>query len=177
MMLRRESGAVEAVLAQAVLLGEVARDGVHVGLGRHRHVEAGVEDGDVGNALHLLLAGLDAGEVRRVVEGAEVEALADRLLDGGFDERGLGELQSAVEDAVADGVDFGKRLHGAVLRVREGGADMLEGLSVVEGLDALRLLLAAGGLIDEVGVFGADAFDDALAEHGLGLHAEEHVLE
>ena len=163
--------------AQTVLLGEVARDGVHVGLGGHRHVEAGVEDRDVGDALHLLLAGLDAGEVGRVVERAEVEALADRLLDGGVDERGFGEFQTAVEDAVANGVDFGEGLDRAVLGVCQGRADMLEGLSVVEGLDALSLLLAARRLVDEVRVFCADTFHYALAEHGFGLHAEEHVLE
>ena len=43
------AGAVEAVATDLVLIVEAARDGVHVGLRRHRLVEGGVKDHHLGS--------------------------------------------------------------------------------------------------------------------------------
>ena len=68
--------AVEAVLAHAVPLGHRAVDRVGEGLGGHRLVERGVEDGHVRHRVQHGERGANARKVRRIVQGGE---LAHRL--------------------------------------------------------------------------------------------------
>ena len=65
-----------------------------------------VHDGGVGDVGEDGLRGLDAHDVRGIVEGAEVLHRAEAVEDLGGDEDGLRELVAAVEDAVADGSDY-----------------------------------------------------------------------
>ncbi len=62
---------------------------------------------DLGDAGQELLAGLDALEVVGVVQGGELDALADRGLDLVRDQDRFGEVLAAVDDAVPDAVDLG----------------------------------------------------------------------
>ena len=157
--LRRREGdelvgrSVEAVLADAELLVVLRVDRVHARAVRHRRdVEGRIEDADVRDALEDLLARLDAAEVRRHVQGPELDELLGlghvRLVH----ERRVGEDLAAVQHAVADRVN-------ALRRVAELGDDVLQ---------RLRVVLRAAA---------ADALDEALREPRLRLHVEELVLE
>ena len=115
-------------------------------------MEGGVEDGDVGDALEDPLARLDAAEVRRHVQGAELDELVELRHDALRDDDGVRELLGAVEDAVADGVDV-------LRRVAEVGDDLFEGFRVVGGAAA------------------SDALDEPLREALFPAHVEELVFE
>ncbi len=171
------AGAVEAVFADAELGVEVFGDGVEVGVFGHGLVEGGVEDDDVGDAGEGGFAGADAVEVGGVVEGCEDGGGADGFFNGVGDEDGGGEFFSAVDDAVADGVDFFKGFEGAVLGVGERLADDVHGFEVVGGDDGGFGFGLAGELVDEVGFGGADAFDEAFGEHFFGGDGEEHEFD
>ena len=84
-------------------------------------MEGGIENADHGDAGHQLLAGPDADDVGRVVQGSQLAAGFD-LLDGLFGQQGgLGEFLAAVHDAVADRADLGQRLDHADLGIRQLG--------------------------------------------------------
>src|SRR5574344_22324 len=145
--------AVEAVLADAVLLVVLRVDRVHAGaVGHRRDVECGVEDGDVRNALEDLLAGLDAAQVGGHVQGTELHELLHLEHVGLVHERGIGEDLGAVQHPVSDRID-------ALGLVAELGDDALERLGVRRGPAA------------------ADALADALRETGLRRHVEKLILE
>ncbi len=95
---------MEAVAADTVAAVELQRDCVEIGLLGEGLVKCRVEDGYVRDVTEELLAGLDAAIVGRIVQGRKGEAVADCLLDVIINEHRLGDLLSAVDDAVADGV-------------------------------------------------------------------------
>ena len=72
---------VEAVAADAVLLIILVGESIHISIVGHCLVEACIEYGNLGNAGHDLLAGLDARKVCGVVKRSEVNALLDSFLD------------------------------------------------------------------------------------------------
>ena len=86
-------------------------------------MESGVEDGDVGHALEDFLARLNAAQVRRHVQGAELHEFLALGHDGFRHLDGVLEDLGAVEHAVPDGVD--------VVRVAEVGNHLFQGLGVV----------------------------------------------
>lgn len=143
--------AVEAVAADAVLVGEIGGDRVRGRLRGDRVVEGRVEDRDVRDVGEGLLRGLDALEVRRVVQRGEVGEVLDVDLDEVGDERRLVEALAAVDDAVSD--RDGRELvearsvlgEGADHRVEAGGVVGDRGLE----LDALAVaaVLGATGLL------------------------------
>ena len=93
--------AVRAVAADAVLLVVLVREAVHVRVSRHRLMEGGVEGHDLRDARENGLHGVDAQQVRRVVERGEVAAEGDLLQDVVVHEDGTGEEVAALDDAVA----------------------------------------------------------------------------
>ena len=166
------AGAVEAVFPHAILPAVFLGDGVEIGLGPHGHVEGGVEDGHVGDAGEILLAGLNAPQVGGIVEGAQDEALADACLHRLVHQGRLGELHSAMENPVPDGADFGKVGDDAHLGVGHLGADGGQGLAVPLDVEGLLLLLALG-LVGQFRPLHADSFHQPLAQDGLVRHVEE----
>ena len=103
-------GAVEAVAADLVPHVERVRDRVQVRHLRHRGVERGVEDGHLRHAgAEQLARGVDALEVRRVVQRREVDAVLDLVHDLVADHHRPRELLAAVDGAVADRVDVADR--------------------------------------------------------------------
>ncbi len=93
--------AVRAVAADAVLLVVLVREAVHVSVSGHRLVEGGVEGHDLRDVRENGLHGVDAQQVRRVVERGEVAAEGDLLQDVVVHEDGTGEEVAALDDAVA----------------------------------------------------------------------------
>ena len=84
--------AVEAVASDAVLHGQLVRDGVAIRVLGHRRVEGGVEDGDHGDVgAERRLGCPDAREARGVVERRQCLERFDRLQHVGVDQDGLRE--------------------------------------------------------------------------------------
>ena len=169
--------AVEAVLPEAVLLVVLLADGVVAHVVGHRLVEGGVEDADVRDAGEDRLAGANAADVGGHVERAKRDERVELRERRVVDEGGFLEDLAAVQDAVADGVDLGEGLEDADGGVDELLRDERERLGVIVRLDGLLALLVARAGVDEVGVVGADALDEALGENGLLGHVEEGELE
>ena len=105
-------------------------------------MEGGIENSNHGDAAHNVAAGIDADDVRGIVQGSEGGALLESRHDLIGDEDGGGKLLAAVDDAVANSVDF---LHG--------------------GNNAV---LGAGELVDDRGdSLGVGGQGDILVKHGL----------
>ena len=171
---------MEAVAANLVLLIVFIGQGVHIGLGGHRLVEGGVEHGHLGHVLaHDGGAGVDAGDVGRVVEGGQGDALLQGLHDLVRDQDGAGEGLAAVDHPVTHRVDL---LHGAddaVVLVHQGVQNGLDGLGVgghghVDGVQ--HLLALHLGLVGELAV-DADALAQALGQQGAGLGVQQLILQ
>ena len=172
------AGAVEAVAADLVLLIVLIGQGVGVGHGGHGLVECGVKHGHLGHVgAHDGGAGLDAGDVGRVVQGGQ----GDALLQGGHhlvvDLHGGGEGLAAVDHPVAHRLDLLHGAHHAVGRVHQGVQHRLNGLGMgghshVLGVDGLL----AGGLVGKFPV-DADALAQALGQHLLAVGVQQLVLQ
>ena len=162
--------AVEAELADVVLLVITVRDRVDVGATRHRLVEGGVECGHLHSARHELLAALDDPQCIGVVERRELGVLPDDVDNVPVDDNRAVERVSAVGDAVPDGVDFGELLERRAGKLGERLHDEVHGLVVGLCLDRAKRPARLVD-IDEVGVVRADVLDHALAQRfALGQH-------
>ena len=171
--------AVEAVAADAVVLVILIRNRVHEGLAGHGLVERGVKHGDHRHVVaHDLAAGVDAGDVRGVVQRREGGALLERLHDLVVDLHGGGELLAAVDDTVTDRVDLLHVGDHAVLGAGELVDDGGNGL----GMRRHREILVKDGLsADQRAVLqmtvDADALAKALGENGFVLHVDQLILQ
>ena len=139
-------------------------------------MESRVEDSYLGHTGHKGLDGLDAGHVGRIVEGRDVIALADLLFDFIVDEDARAEFLAAVDDTVADSVDFGVRLDAAFDGVGQHLEDGLDRTFVVGAAEFDDGLAAVGALILEEGVGQTDFFDTAFSESGLGVSVDEFIF-
>lgn len=140
-------------------------------------MESGIEDGDLRDAGHHLLAGADAGEVVGIVQGTQLAAFLDRRDDLFVDDDRAGELLPAVEHAVTDCRDFGKRLDHALLLGNEGVKDELDRLGVVRHLNFQLVLVSAVHFLGEVAAVDADAVAKPLRKYLFGLHVDELVFD
>ena len=170
------AGAVEAVAAHVVLGVILVGQGIEEAACGHGLVEGGVEDAHLGHAGEQGLHGVDAGDVGGVVEGSQVVALLDHLLDFGGDEDALAELLAAVDDAVAYGLDFGVGGDAAYLGVGEDVEDGLDGALVVGLAEFAHLLGAVFELELDEGAVDADFLDAALGEDNLAVGVDELVF-
>ena len=105
------------------------RDGVGVGVRRHRLVERGVEDRDLRHVGEELRRDLDALEVGRVVQRRQRDQVGDRGDHLVVDQHRLGEAVAAVDDAVARPrrtLDVGQRRAVVLERVDGGAQRVLE---------------------------------------------------
>ena len=170
--------AVGSVAADAVVVVVAGRQGVHVGLGRHRGVEGGVEDGDLGRVRHERGHHVDAGVGWRVMQRrqllAQLKLLAGRLVD----DHGFGEVLAAGHDAVADGVDLREVADGALRIVDEHFQKLLQAL----GHGHVRH--AIGGLLEirreghvHIGVGRTHLLGQALHERHLAVGLDELALQ
>ena len=171
--------AVEAVAADAVVLVVFIRNGVHIGLAGHGLVERGVKHGDHRHVVaHDGAAGVDAGDVGGVVQRRKRRALFERGHDGVVDLDGAGELLTAVDDTVADGVDL---LHGGDHTVL-GAGQLVDDRSNGLGVGGHRQVFVKDRLAaDERGVLqvtvDTDALAQALGQKVLGLHVDQLIFQ
>ena len=139
-------------------------------------MEGGVEDRDHRHPGQGRLGGADAGEVGGVVQGGEVAHLLDALDDVVVDEGGGVVLLAAVDDAVADGLDFLDVLDDPVLLVYQSVKDELHA-DLVVGDVLFKDVLGVADLVGEARLVQTDALHQALGENLLGGHVEELVLD
>ena len=134
-------------------------------------MESGVEHGHLGGLGHDLLAGLDAHEVGRIVEGAQGDALLNGLDAGLVNDAALGESHAAMEHTVAHGRDLIGGGDNAFDGVNHDVQHCLNGLAMGGHGDILLHVVPAGDLVGQTAV-DADALAQALGEDlaALGLH-------
>ena len=159
-----------AVLADVQAVDDVLREGVVVGLGGHVVVEGGVSDDDVADLREHLAADLDNVGLGVVVERGERGDLTDPGEGLVGDNLGLGEVPTALNDAVADAVD-------GLVNALEDLEDVLDGRLVIRQGNVELLLAAAHlGVADE-GAIDADALAVALGVDLASVDVEQLVLE
>ena len=169
--------AVEAVAAQLILVIVLFRNRIAVCIGLKTHTESRIEDSHIRLAGHSRLTGLDAHEIRRVVERAEVEAFADDALDVIVDLDGLRVDGAAVQDAVADRIDLVDGFHDAVLRVKQRFEYELDGCLMCRHVFFDDEVFDAGDLVRQFGAGDADSLTEAFCLYGLVVHVDELILQ
>ena len=160
--------AVSAVLAHMVLVDHVARERVAPGVLGHVVVERGVGHDDVGELGEHVAADLDdvgLGIVVQRGERGDLTNLGEGLVghDGG-----IGEVPTALNDAVADALDLG-------VDALEDLEDVVDGRAMV-GQGDLELALDAVLLVPDEGSLNTDALGVALGVNLAGLGVEQLVL-
>ena len=173
-------GAVEAIAADLIVLVVFVRDGIGVCHRRHGLVERSVEHSDLGNAVAQSgLAGVDADDVGRVVQGSQGVAAFDGLHDFIGDEDGGGECFAAMNHTVADSVDLAHGGDDAVFRIDQGVQDSLDGFGMGghSHINGVQLLLAVHlGLVGELAV-NADPFAQALGQQVASSGIQQLILQ
>ena len=173
------AGAVEAVLAYAVLVVIGVGQGVHVVYSRDSLVERGVEDGDLRDARQDFLDRQHAFEVGRVVQRCDFEQRTDLGFHLLGHDAALGEELSAVRHAVSDGLHLVERADDAVCGVGQRVEHQFDAGGVV-GDGAVQLeRFFADGLMGEVAFRQADAFHDSFREQfaRCGFHVDHLILD
>ena len=99
-------GAVETVTADFVVGVELVRQRVEIGALRHMLVESGIEDDDLFQIGEDFARSVNTGNVRRVVQRGEADAVHNLVAHIVIHEDGFGEIFAAMHDTVADGLDF-----------------------------------------------------------------------
>ncbi|EHM55975.1 hypothetical protein HMPREF9080_00224 [Cardiobacterium valvarum F0432] len=99
-------GAVETVAADFVVGVELVWQRVEIGALRHMLVEGGVEDDDLFQLREDFARSVNTGNVRRVVQRGEADAVHNLVAHIVIHEDGFGEIFTAMHDAVADRLDF-----------------------------------------------------------------------
>jgi hypothetical protein len=143
-------------------------------------VEGGIEGYDLRDIGKNVCDGVDAEEVRRVVQGGEVAAVFDLLEDVIVDEGASGEEICTLDYTVADGFYVREGFEDAEFRVYEGVHDELHADHVVwDGEVAGEAFLAGGAVLD--GALGeADLFYQTFGKkvvHIVALHVKELILD
>ena len=143
-------------------------------------MEGGVKDGNLRDFVAQSgLAGVDADDVGRIVEGGQGVAGLDGLHDLVVDEDGGGKGFAAVDDAVAHCVDLAHGGDDAVGRVYQGVEHGLDGLGVGGhgDVDGVQLGLAGQlGLIGELAV-DTDALAQAFGQQVAGGGVQQLILQ
>ena len=98
--------AVEAVAADFIVAVELVRQGIEEGALRHMLVESGIENDDLLQVGERFARGVNPGNVRRIVQRCEADAVHNLLAHIIIDQYRFGKILAAVDDAVADRLDF-----------------------------------------------------------------------
>ena len=170
-------GAVEAVAADLILLIVLVGQSIDVALGGHGLMEGGVKHAHHGHTGHDLLAGADAGDVGRIVERGQGDALLQSSHDLVGNEHGGSEFLAAVHHAVTHSVDLGGTLDHAVLAGEQGVQHGLNGLGMGGHGDLELILGVLGGDLMGQAAVDADALTQALGQHLTGGGVHELILE
>ena len=167
-------GAVEAVPADSVPLGQVPRQRIGAGDLGQVGEEGGVEDGDVRHVAEALPGRLDPGHGGRIVQRCQAGQVPDRFQHVVGDHGRIGEVGPAVHHPVPDGeqvevIEIGAvrgELFGDQLqRLADVGGPMITGVGVVADLMADL----TPGL--------ADLLDRAVREHLTGPGDDQPILD
>ena len=140
-------------------------------------MEGGVKHADLRDGFsHDFLAGVDAHDVRGVVQGSKLRALLQGLHDGVGNPDRAREGLGAVDNAVTHRVNLGQRGNAAVFGAGDALNDSLDGVGMVLHGHVGALELALGGLVIELPV-DADALAKALGQHFVGIGFNQLILQ
>ena len=170
------AGAMEAIAAHMQALVVLIGHAVQEGLGRHGLMEGGIEHGHIGRAGHHLFAGLNAHEVGGIVQRAQRNVGANRVLNLLGDKHAGGKGLAAVQHAVAYGANLAHFLHSALFGVGQGLDHERAGLGMI--LDRLfKNDLLAIGLLGQLAALDADALHQALGQELLAVHIHKLIFQ
>ena len=168
--------AVEAITADVVFFVEFIREAIHEGFRRHGLMESRIEDADLRNAGHDGFAGVDADDVRRIVERSHSRAFFQGFHDFIRNERGSSEFFAAMDDAVADSVDGIHGFDDAAFSVGEDVEDEFDSdLVIRDGL--FDFFLLAIPFVGQLRIGKADFFDQTFCHYFFIVHVDELVLQ
>ena len=133
-------------------------------------MERGIEHGNLGGVGHHCLAGTNAHQVGRIVEGSQRNAVLNGLDALVVDDAGVGELHAAMEHPMANGVDLVHGLDNTVNGVHQDIQNRLNRLGMAGHGNILDDLLIPH-LVGQAAV-DVDPLAKALGRHiaGLGVH-------
>ena len=168
---------MEAVFPDGILLIILIPQAVHVGLGGHRLVESGVEDG---NHRDIFAEDLPAGPQRpggaEVVDGGEGGEPFDLVDDLVGDEDRLAEDGAALDDPVADGGDFGDGIDNLAFALGQHFNDLFKGFGMGRESAVLGSGIAGGGLVGDAAV-DADPLAVALGHDLFVVHVHQLIFQ
>ena len=171
------AGAVEAVAADLVVLVVFQRNRVQICFRRHRLMERGIKHRDHRHPGHELFAGMNAGQVRRVVERRKIRDIADGADHIVVDENCLVKPLSAVDDTMSDSTDLGEGGDHTHLRVQQMVDDRLDRRAVIRHRDLLSPLCSARRRVRDTGSLRADALAQTLGQHLLRDAVNQLILQ
>jgi hypothetical protein len=167
-------GAVEAVAADAQLVGQVGGEGVAPGPRRHGLVEGGVEHGHLGGVGEAGHGDADAEQVGRVVQRGQGGLVGDGLDGGRVDQGRGGEPVAAVHHPVADAGQVGDRPASLLERLE----DPVEAFGVVGDAVLDHHRLGVAGPVGQLAPGLPDPLDHPRGQRlGFDFHVEQLVLD
>ena len=170
------TGAVEAVATNPVLLIVLIGQRIEICLLLHAHAESRVKDSNIRRSGHSRLAGFNAHEVCRIVEGSQM-AVRNCLLDVLINQDGRAVKRSAVNHTMSDCGNLIRALNHTVVGIDKSLHDKLNRLLVSRHSDLELILLAARRRMCEQRALDSDSLAETLREHTLILHIDQLILE
>ena len=164
---------MEAVAPDFVFLIIFIRQAVHIGFLRHGLVEGGVEHGHHGGIRHQLPAGINADQVRGIVQRGQVIALLHCRQHFAVYHHGFRELLPAMHHAVSHRADLVQASHHARPGIGQRFQHQADGLRVVGHGGHIFLLLAALRGVGYHASVDADSLAEPFGKALLGLRVDQ----
>ena len=140
-------------------------------------MESGIKHSDLRYAGHDLFASTDTREVVRIVERAQLAALLDCGDHLFVDDYRAGEFLTAVQHAVSNRGDLGKRRDHAVFLGSEGVENDLDCFRMIVHVDLKLVVLSAFHLLLEVSACNTDTVCHTFCQQSLVLHIDQLILD
>ena len=171
------AGPVKTVFTDLQVLVIGIRNGIHIGVLRHRQMEPGIEHGDHRRPRHDRFAGLDTRDVRGHMKRSQNGVFLADTNDFVVNHDAFGKVFAGVQNAVSDGGDLFDVGNDAVLFVDERGKHALERFGMVHDRLLDFHLFFAHFFVTKIASFGvADPFNEPLAEHLLFVHIDDLIF-
>lgn len=122
------------------------------------------------NVWHIFLTSTDSHQVDRVVNGSQGGTVFDIADDFRCEAGRSGELVTAVNDTVSDGINFVNAFDDAMVFADQGFNDNLYGCIVIRKIAISFQPLGIGRFVAEVTEFRSDSFAEPLCQDAFIIH-------
>ena len=139
-------------------------------------MESRVKDTDLRNARHDSFAGVDADDVRRIVERSHSRAFFQGFHDFICNERGSRKFFAAMDDTVADSIDGIHGFDDATFSIGENVEDEFDSDFVVRN-GLFDFFFLAIPFVCQLRIGKADFFDQTFCHYFFIVHVDELVLQ